>query len=95
MPPPKRPPEKPKNVFKTLGRIFSYLSGNKLLLVIFFLGIVVSALAQVAGAAMLKPVIDEGIAPLKDDPENAELMQKFVWMLVRMALVYGAGVLSS
>ena len=41
MPPPKRPPEKPKNVFKTLKRIFSYLSDDKLLLVFFFLGIVI------------------------------------------------------
>ncbi|MBO5754741.1 MAG: ABC transporter ATP-binding protein, partial [Clostridia bacterium] len=95
MPPPKRPPEKPKNVFKTLKRIFSYLSGDKFLLVLFFLGIIVSALAQVYGAALLEPVIEDGIKPLTKDPENSELMQKFVWMLVRMALVYGAGVLSS
>ena len=95
MPPPKRPPEKPKNVFKTLKRIFSYLSGNKLLLVFFFVGIVVSALAQVYGAALLKPVIDDGIAPLVDDPKNGQLMQNFVWMLIRMALVYAAGALSA
>ncbi len=95
MPPPKRPPEKPKNVFKTLKRIFSYLSGNKLLLVFFFIGVVVSALAQVYGAALLKPIIDDGIRPLVDDPENGQLMQNFVWMLIRMALVYAAGALSA
>ena len=95
MPPPKRPPEKPKNVFKTLKRIFSYLSGNKLLLVFFFIGVVVSSLAQVYGAALLKPIIDDGIGPLVDDPENGQLMQNFVWMLIRMALVYAAGALSA
>ncbi len=95
MPPPKRPPEKPKNVPATLKRIFSYLSESKFLLVIFFCGVVVTALAQVYGGSLLRPVIDEGIAPLTKDPENAELWSKFILMLIRMGLVYFAGALSA
>ena len=95
MPPPKRPPEKPKNAIKTLVRIFSYLSDNKTFLAFFFLGVVVSALAQVYGGALLRPVIDDGIAPLIKDPENSKLWFRFIWMLVRMALVYLSGVLAS
>jgi len=95
MPPQKRPPEKPKNVFGTLKRIFSYLSGNRVLLMLFFLGVVVTALAQVYGGALLQPVIDEGITPLVKDPDNRELMQKFLMMLLRMGMVYAVGAFSS
>ena len=95
MPPPKRPPEKPKNVAATFKRIFSYLSGNKFLLILFFAGVIITSLAQVYGGALLQPIIDEGIAPLVEDRENAALWQNFILMLCRMALVYGAGVLSS
>ncbi len=95
MPPPKRPPEKPKNVFGTLKRIFSYFADYKSLLILFFVGLIVSALAQVFGGAMLRPVIDDGIAPLVKDPDNKQLLMKFIWMLIRMGLVYLAGVLSS
>ncbi len=95
MPPPKRPPEKPKNVLGTFKRIFSYLSGNKFLLILFFLGIVVTALAQVYGGSLLQPVIDDGIAPLVEDKANSKLWQNLIVMLLRMAFVYAAGALSS
>ncbi|MBR2615953.1 MAG: ABC transporter ATP-binding protein [Clostridia bacterium] len=95
MPPPKRPPEKPKNVFRTVKRIFSYLSGNRLMLTLFFLCIVLTSLAQVYGGSMLQPVIDEGIAPLVRDPENGALMRQFVMMLCRMGLVYLTGAVAS
>ena len=95
MPPSKRPPEKPKNVAQTLKRIFSYLSDSKLLLITFFLGVVINALAQVYGGSLLRPVIDEGIAPLVKDSNNPALWQNFVLMLVRMGMVYFAGALST
>ncbi len=95
MPPPKRPPEKPKNVWGTLKRIFSYLSGNKILLILFFLGVIVTALAQVYGGSMLRPIIDNGIAPLVQDPENRALWNRFVLMLFRMGAVYALGALSA
>ncbi|MBR4288138.1 MAG: ABC transporter ATP-binding protein [Clostridia bacterium] len=95
MPPPKRPPEKPKNVFGTLRRIFSYLSESRSLIVLFFVCVIVSAGSQVLGGYMLRPVIDEGIAPLIGDAENKEKIFTFVMMLVRMGLVYGVGSLAS
>ena len=95
MPPAKRPPEKPKNVLGTLKRIFSYLSESRFLLIAVFVCIALTSLSQVIGGSLLKPVIDDGIAPLVQDPHNAALMGKFILMLVRMGLVYGLGALCS
>jgi len=81
MPPAKRPPEKPKNVLGTLKRIFSYLSESRFLLIAVFVCIALTSLSQVIGGSLLKPVIDDGIAPLVQDPHNAELMGKFILML--------------
>jgi ATP-binding cassette subfamily B protein len=95
MPPQRRAPEKPKNVIGTIKRIFSYLSGNSFLLIAVFVGIILSALCQVLGGSFLRPVIDDYIAPLARDPENRDLMLGFIWILVRMGLVYGVGALST
>ena len=62
MPPARRmgPPAKPKNVKATFSRILKYLVGqNKLLLVLVLLLVVASSAAQVVGASMLKPLIDD------------------------------------
>ncbi len=95
MPPSKRPPEKPKNIFGTLRRIFSYLSESRSLISLFFVCVILSAASQVLGGYMLRPVIDEGIAPLIGDVENKEKILNFVMMLARMGLVYGVGALAS
>ncbi len=95
MPPPKRAPEKPKNIVGTFKRIFSYLSGNRFLLILFFIGVIVTSSAQVYGGALLRPVIDEGIEPLIGDPNNKILWSNLIFMLFRMGLVYFAGALSS
>jgi len=95
MPPAKRPPEKPKNVFGTLRRIFSYLSESRALIALFFVCVIISAGSQVLGGYMLRPIIDGGIAPLIGDVENKEKIFHFVMMLVRMGLVYGVGALAA
>ena len=95
MPPAKRPPEKPKNVVGTLKRIFSYLSESKYLLILVFLGIIVTAVAQVYGGSMLQPIIDDGITPLVSDPGNDALWSEFVLMLVKMGVIYALGAFSS
>jgi len=95
MPPPKRPPEKPKNIFGTLKRAFSFLSESKIPLVVFFSCVLITAASNVLGGYMLRPIIDDGIAPLVDDPKNKDLMANFIWLIVRMGLVYGLGAVSS
>ncbi len=95
MPPPKRPPEKPKNVVATMRRIFSYLSERPFLLAIFFVCVILSAGSQVLGGYMLRPVIDEGIAPLIGKIDDSEAMANFVFMLLRMGLVYLVGALAA
>ena len=95
MPPVRKPPEKPKNVFGTLKRIFSYLSESRLLLILFFLCIVLTSASQVLGGYLLQPVIADGIAPLIDDPDSAEAMRTFVDLLARMGLVYAVGALAA
>ena len=95
MPPPKRPPEKPKNVAATLKRVFSYLSESKFLLIVFFCCVVFSAGSQVLGGYLLRPIVDEGIKPLIGHVDDPVRMSKFIWMLVCMGLVYGMGALSA
>lgn len=49
---------KPKNMKKTLGRLFSYISHNKLLLGIVVVCIIAGTIANLAGSYMLRPIIN-------------------------------------
>ena len=86
MPPPKRPPEKPKNIFGTLKRAFSFLSESKIPLVVFFSCVLITAASNVLGGYMLRPIIDDGIAPLVDDPKNKDLMANFIWLIAPVVI---------
>lgn len=55
---------KPKNVKATIGRIFSYLGPYKFRLVVVFVCIILSALANVLGANFIAKLIDNYITPL-------------------------------
>ena len=94
-PPGRRPVEKPKNAGQTFQRILSYMSDSRVSLILFFICVIITAACQVLGGYMLRPVIDEGIRPLVKDPENGELMGRFVFLLVRMGAVYGFGAFTS
>ena len=52
------PGGKPKNMKKTLGRLFSYISHNKLQLGIVVLCIIAGTIANLAGSYMLRPIIN-------------------------------------
>lgn len=58
------PGAKPKNAFKTLARIFSYMKGSAWLLAIVFLCIIISSAAMVLLIYMLKPIINTILIPL-------------------------------
>lgn len=97
MPPVRRmgPPAKPKNVKATFSRILKYLVGqNKLLLVLVLLLVVASSAAQVVGASMLKPLIDDYIEPLIGSP-NSEKIADFAATLILMGSIYLFGALST
>ncbi len=96
MPPPKmRVPAKPKNIKATLGRILKYLVGqNKILLLLVLLLVLLSSGAQVAGASMLKPIIDDFIEPLIGNPDSKKLAE-FASMLVLMGIIYLFGAVST
>lgn len=94
MPPVKqRPGAKPKNVFGTFKRIFSYMYGFKLHIALVVLGIVLSAGAGVAGNYLLKPIIDNYIEPFigKENPD----LTGFISTLALMGGIYLLGALST
>lgn len=89
-----RPGSRPQNAGKTLKRIFQYMSQYKFRLVLILAGIAISSLAQIAGTAYLKKVVDGYLAPLLKQYDNA-LFQGFLKTLLIMAGIYLTGVVST
>lgn len=94
MPPkgPQRPMAKPENIFATLKRIFSYMYGFKVYFVFVLIGIVMSALAGIAGNYLLKPIVDSIEECIKTGSRD---FSEFIKFLVIMAVIYLVGALSS
>ena len=57
---------RPKNMKRTFTRTFSYFRAYRFQLVLVFIGIALSAGANVAGTYMLKPIINDYIVPPDD-----------------------------
>lgn len=91
MPAKKRPVQKPKNIKKTLLRIFSYMAKRRLLLVLVIFFVFISSGATVAGTYFLKPIINQGIVPLIGKPLTPGALMPFVQMLMLMGGIYLAG----
>ncbi len=93
--PPKHnaPGAKPQNAFATFKRIFSYMYGFKLNLILVVLGIILSAAAGVAGNYLLKPIIDNYIEPFigKKNPDLSGLVS----ILIVMGCIYLVGAFST
>ncbi|MBO5343709.1 MAG: ABC transporter ATP-binding protein [Ruminococcus sp.] len=92
MPPKKNmaPVQKPKNVKAIIKRIFSYMYGFRIHFVLVVTGVIFSALAGIAGNALLTPLInniEDAIATGKWDKSG------FIAILAVMAAVYAAGAL--
>lgn len=87
----KRP--KVKDPIGTLKRILSYMSDFKLQLLFISIFIIMSALADVVGTYLLKPIINDYIMPLigKENPD----MSGFIKILLVMAIVYILGAIST
>lgn len=92
MPPRKNiPMQKPSDVKGIVKRIFSYMYGFKLHFVLVVVGIIFSAVASVAGNALLTPLVNN----IADGLEGEWDKSKFIAILVEMAVVYAVGALST
>ncbi|MBR5543554.1 MAG: ABC transporter ATP-binding protein [Oscillospiraceae bacterium] len=81
--------QKPKNAARTALRILSYMNGQKILLLLVFVGIILNSLSSVGGTYLLKPIvnsIEEGIA------KGAFDVRFFVLQIAILALVKLLGV---
>lgn len=83
------PMKKPKNAKKTFGRIMSYLSDYKWMLVLVCVLVALSSGAAVAGTYFLKPIIDDYIAPMigSQNPDFTGLLR----MVIMLAVIYALG----
>ena len=84
---------KPKNAKKTISRILSYLRPYRARLVLVAAGILLSALAGVAGTYMLRPILNEYIVPFAATG-SAEL-GGFAAMIAALLAIYALGALAS
>lgn len=89
-----KPIVKPANPMKTLMRVMSYMSKNKLqLLLVVFLVLFCSG-AQVLGNYYLKPIINDYIAPMIGVAPENRVYSGLIGMLVQLAIIYLVGVFS-
>ncbi len=92
MPPKKNMPmEKPSDVKGIIKRIFSYMYGFKLHFILVVIGVIFSAVAGIAGSALLTPLVNN----LADGLEGDWNKTKFIMILISMGIVYAVGALSS
>lgn len=86
-------PQKPRDVKKTISRVFSYLSDYKGLMVAVVFFLIFSSLANVAGTYFLRPLINDYITPAITE-ENPDL-SGFAGMLLLIAGMYILGAAST
>ena len=82
---------KPKNASKTMKRILQYISKDKYKLAAAFVFVILSSVASLAGSYMLRPIINNFIAPSNGKPSISGL----AWGLLGMAGVYLISVAAS
>lgn len=85
--------QKPNHTVKTVLRLLSYMKAFKVLLSLLFFCIILSAGAEVAGAYLLKPAVNNYILPLmgKQNPDLAG----FAVLIIKIAGIYAIGAISS
>lgn len=86
------PVKKPKNTKATLKRLAGYLRGDRAKLGFAFFCVLLSAASNLAGSYLLRPIINNYIAPPGGAPGNT---LGLLHGLVLMAAVYLAGVLAT
>ena len=99
MPRPMKGMAKPKNAKKTISRLIAYIGKYKLLLILVFFAVLISAGAQVAGDYLLKPAIN-GLVELAGKFKNAGSLSAldfapFVRIILLMVVIYSFGALAT
>ena len=82
-----RPVKKPKNMKKTLGRLWSYLGEDKPGLLLVFVCVVGSTVSSLAGSYMLRPIINSITS-------GEGSLNRLAGLLLVMLLIYAAGVVT-
>ena len=93
MPPKKNmtPVQKPKDIKGIIKRIFSYMYGFKVQFFLVIAGVILSAVAGIAGNALLTPLVNN----IEEACKSGEWDKKsFVGILLVMAAIYAAGALA-
>lgn len=85
--------QKPNHTVKTVLRLLSYMKAFKVLLPLLFFCIILSAGAEVAGAYLLKPAVNNYILPLmgKQNPD----LTGFAILIIKITGIYAIGAISS
>ena len=80
--------QKPKNVKKTVLRLFGYLSKRKWLLILVVVMVLLSTLGMVSASYFIRVIVDDYLQPmLTAGPENADF-GPLIHMLLRMAALF-------
>jgi len=85
---------KPKNIGRTLRRIFSYMAEDRIQLISVFIFLLFSTLSAIFGTALLKILIDNYITPMIGNPDPL-LKERFGKVLSYMAALYLFGAFST
>ena len=87
--------QKPKNVKKTVLRLFGYLSKRKWLLILVVVMVLLSTLGMVSASYFIRVIVDDYLQPmLTAGPENADF-GPLIHMLLRMAALFALSAAAS
>jgi ATP-binding cassette subfamily B protein len=86
---------KPKNIMKSLKRIFGYIAEYKVRFSLVVLAIIISAAAQVAGTALLQRVIDNYLTKLVGNGLHSAVIGGLIRTLFLMGSIYLLGIIST
>ena len=83
---------KPKNAKGTFLRLLGYFKAYKTTLAVVTVCIIIAALANVAGTALLRPLVDDYIGPMLKEEATPERWAAFGGQILKMAVVYLVGI---
>ena len=87
--------QKPKNVKKTVLRLFGYLSKRKWMLILVVVMVLLSTLGMVSASYFIRVIVDDYLQPmLTAGPENADF-GPLIHMLLRMAVLFALSAAAS
>lgn len=77
----------PNNTKATIRRLLSYLNDYKLNMVLALISVIIGTLAQLSGAYMLRPIINQFIAPPDGSPGNVAGLLRGITLMAAVLLI--------